>query len=166
MICARLLLVSSLLLALPAFAQSPAPATPAKPAKKMVSDHVPVKISQAWARVTAPGANTGAVYMKVEASSPVQLVQAESDVSKSAELHEMKMADGVMQMRPISPIEMGPGKPVEFKPGGYHIMLLQLKRPIAAGDLVPVRLTFVKPDNQIFTTSVAAIGAEKAPGKN
>jgi len=140
---------------------------PAGTAKKKTAPFTePVKITGAWARTTAPGASTAAVYMKLESAVPLKLVQAVSEASKSAEVHEMKMVDNVMQMRPLIPLEVEAGKPVLFQPGGYHIMLLDIKKPVKSGDLVPVRLTFAGPDNKLFNTSVVAVGADKAPGKN
>ncbi len=152
----------SITAAVPTLAADKTPAKPAdKAAKAEPVEHV--KITGAWIRTTAPGASTAAVYMKMESDVPLRLIQAESDAAKSAEVHEMKMVDGVMQMRPIVPLEVAAGKVVTFKPGGYHIMLLDIKKPIKDGDLVPVMLTFVGADNKLVRTTLAAVGRPKAP---
>ncbi len=138
------------------------PAAPIKKKHAAPEPPVPLKVTGAWVRTTAPGASTAAVYMKLVASEPLQLAQVESEVAKSAEVHEMKMVDGVMQMRPIVPLNIPVGTTVELKPGSYHIMLLDIKKPIKAGQLVPVTLTLVNPENKLYKTLVAAVGQESA----
>jgi copper(I)-binding protein len=80
--------------------------------------------------------------MKVAATAETALVAASSPVARIVEIHEMKIEGGVMQMRAVDKLALPPGKPVELKPGGYHVMLMGLTQPIHAGDTVPITLTF------------------------
>ncbi len=121
-----------------------------------------IEIKNAWAR-RAPamahgqsgghggptghnGAGNGAVYVTVtnRGGSPDALVGAAADVAASVELHETVHEGGVMKMRPLPRLEVPAGGRLEMKPGGYHIMLLGLKRDLHPGDTVAVTLTFEK----------------------
>src|SRR5580658_1485732 len=105
-------------------------------APAVVLDHV-------WARATMGMSTTGAVYFTVtSAGSPDHLVGVSTPVAATAELHETTNDNGVMKMRPVASIALDPGKPVMFKPGGYHVMLTGLKGPLKAGDSFPLTLTF------------------------
>jgi copper(I)-binding protein len=117
---------------------------------------VPVVVSGAWTKVTIPGSDVSAAYMRIEAKAPVKLLQAQSNVADRVELHDMRMTNGVMMMNPAGVVDIEPGKPVELKPGGLHVMLSKVKQPIVAGQPVLIRLTFVGKDNKPFTTSVDA----------
>jgi len=101
-----------------------------------------VKVYDAWARDTVPGAMVSAAYMRIQSDAPMKLVKAESPVAKVTEIHKMEMKDGIMKMQAVDAIEIVPGKVVELKPGGYHIMLMMLKDQIKAGAKVPLSLTF------------------------
>jgi hypothetical protein len=80
--------------------------------------------------------------MRITAKEPTQLVSASSPVAGSAEVHEMKMEGDVMRMRPAGAIDLPVGKPLELKPGGYHLMLQDLKKPLDNGSTVPLTLVF------------------------
>ena len=98
-----------------------------------------LKISAPWARATPKGASVGGGYMKITntGSAPDRLVGGSTDVAGRFEIHEMSMDNGVMKMRPLaSGIEIKPGQTVEFKPGGYHVMFVGLKKPLAQGEPV------------------------------
>jgi copper(I)-binding protein len=101
-----------------------------------------VKVYDAWARDTVPGATVSAAYMNIKSDAPVRLVKAESSIAGVAEIHKMEMKDGIMKMQAVDAVEVLPGKVVELKPGGYHIMLMMLKDQIKAGGKVPLTLTF------------------------
>ncbi|MCI4678736.1 copper chaperone PCu(A)C [Rhodoblastus acidophilus] len=106
-----------------------------------------VTIAQPWSRATPGGATTGAVYMTIENKSAAEdrLTGASSDVAAKTEIHEMKMVNGVMEMRGISGGLAVPAHgSVAFKPGGYHVMLIGLKKPLKAGETVPLTLDFAK----------------------
>lgn len=121
-------LLSCLLLAASAlvFAQAPAPVT----------------VAGAWARASVPGQHGSGAFMTLTASEPVTLVGAATPAAGLAEVHEMKMEGDVMRMRPVPALELPAHKPVQLSPGGYHLMLQDLKAPLKPGTSVPVTLTF------------------------
>jgi len=100
-----------------------------------------VKIDNAWVRATAPGQKVAGGFMDLTADADMKLVGGSSPVSNTLELHMMKMEGGVMVMRPLPEIALPKGKTVHLKPGGLHIMFIDLKQPIKEGDTVPVTLT-------------------------
>jgi copper(I)-binding protein len=99
-----------------------------------------VKVEQAWVRPSVPGQQGTGGYMKLTARADQRLVGASSPVAGVAEIHEMKMDGDVMTMRPAGSISLPAGKLVELKPGGLHLMLMDLKQPLAAGSSVPLTL--------------------------
>ena len=92
---------------------------------------------------------------------------ASSPVAGVTEVHEMKLVDNVMKMRPLPALDPPAGQAVELKPGGYHIMLLDLKQPVAQGSTVPLTLVFEAKDGQRTTQElqapVRAVSATAAP---
>jgi len=99
-----------------------------------------VTVEHPWVRATAPGQVVAGVYLKITSAKSAALVGARSPVCKDAEIHEMTMNDGIMKMRPVPRVVLPAGKPVEMKPGGYHLMLVNLARPLREGETVPVTL--------------------------
>lgn len=99
-----------------------------------------VTVSDAWARATMPGQKVSAAYMRIVASEDARLVSASSSVVPRVEIHEMKMDGSVMRMREVKALDLPKGKTVSLEPGGYHIMLMNLAKPIAAGERVPLSL--------------------------
>ncbi len=104
--------------------------------------HAQISIDNAWARSTVAGQKATGVFMTIASEKPVTLVKASSPAIKTVEVHEMKVIDGVMKMREVAGVEVVPGKVTELKPGGYHVMLMNLDAPISAGSKVPLVLTF------------------------
>lgn len=103
-------------------------------------------ISDIWARTTPPTAKTGAAYFTIKnngASGDV-LIGAATNISKKTEIHETKMANGVMKMRHVGKVSIPAGGRAALAPGGYHIMLMGLHAPIREGDRFPLTLTFEK----------------------
>jgi copper(I)-binding protein len=100
------------------------------------------KVYDAWVRDTVPGAMVSAAYMRIKSDAPMKLVKAESPLAGVTEIHKMEMKDGIMKMQAVDAVEVLPGKVVDLKPGGYHIMLMMLKDQIKAGAKVPLTLTF------------------------
>lgn len=100
----------------------------------------PVKVEGAWARASVQGQMGTGAFMNLTASQPLALVGVSSPAAGVAELHEMKMEGDVMRMRAIAQLELPAGRPVELKPGGYHLMLMELKAPLKPGTSVPVTL--------------------------
>ena len=100
-----------------------------------------VRVANAWARASAPGQTSAAIYMEVKSDTDAVLTAAESARAERAELHAMKVENGVMRMRPLERVELGAGKTVKFEPNGLHLMLVNVKQPLKAGERVPVTLT-------------------------
>lgn len=102
----------------------------------------PVSVQGAWARGTVAGqASTGA-YMTLTAREPLTLLGAESPAAGIIEIHEMKMVGDVMKMRAADTLPLESGKPLELKPGGYHLMLMDLKQPFKPGTSIAITLRF------------------------
>lgn len=102
----------------------------------------PVTVDGAWARASVQGQKATGAFMRLTAKDGARLVRAESPAAGVTEVHEMKMEGDVMKMRAVPSLELPAGKTVELKPGGYHVMLLDLKAPLASGTTVPVTLVF------------------------
>jgi hypothetical protein len=101
-----------------------------------------VKVEGAWARASVQGQKGTGAFMRLTAQDGTRLVRAESPVAGVTEVHEMKMEGDVMKMRAIPALDLPAGKTVELKPGGYHVMLLDLKAPLAKDTAVPLTLVF------------------------
>ena len=105
-------------------------------------DAAHVTAEAAWARASVPGQQGTGAFVRLTAKEPLRLVGVESPVAAVGEVHEMKMEGDVMRMRAIDSLELPQGVPVELKPGGYHLMLQQLKAPLTADTEVPITLVF------------------------
>jgi len=108
--------------------------------------HNGAHVRDAWVRATVPQQKTTGAFMTLDATRESKLVRVMSPVSEHVEIHEMVMQDNVMRMRQIPSIALPAGQVVELKPGGYHIMLIDLKQQIRAGDHVPLTLVFEHSD--------------------
>jgi len=123
-------------------------------------------IASAWSRATPSGAKVAGAYLTVEnkGASADRLVSGSADIAGRVEIHEMTMDGGVMRMRPLDKgLAIDPGKTVKLAPGGYHIMLMDLKSPLKQGDKVPVTLQFEKAGKVNVALDVQGVGAQ-APG--
>ena len=106
-----------------------------------------LEIDHPWSRATPPGAKVAGGYFTVanHGGTPDRLISVTSNIAAKAEVHEMAVKDGVMTMRPVEGgLEIPAGGKVELKPGGYHLMLMGLKRPAKQGEAFPATLTFEK----------------------
>jgi len=99
-----------------------------------------VEISDAWARTTAPGQEVGAVYMTLVSSEDATLVAASTPVADSVEIHRMWMDNGVMKMRMLDTLKLPAGKQVRLEPGGFHLMLFDLRKTLEAGEKIGLNL--------------------------
>src|SRR5215475_7002765 len=99
-----------------------------------------VNVSDAWVRGTVPGQKATGAFMQLKSADGGALVSVQSPVAGRVEIHEMRMEGNVMRMRAIPKLELPAGQTVELKPGGYHVMLLDLKAPLKKGDTVPITL--------------------------
>ncbi|HXE27513.1 MAG TPA: copper chaperone PCu(A)C [Stellaceae bacterium] len=129
------------------------------------ADSSGIKVDQVWARATPGAVKTGAIYLTVTntGTTPDTLEGvASTPVAEHAGLHEMKMENGVSEMRPVKSLTIEPGKSVVLEPNGYHLMLTGLKGPLKEGQTVPLTLTFDHAGKQQVTASVAKVGAMHA----
>ena len=120
-------------------------------------------ITQAWSRATPGGAKIAAGYLTIEnkGAAADRLIGAAVDVAARVEVHEMSMKDGVMTMRQLDKgLAIEPGKTVKFAPGGYHLMLMDLKSPLKQGDKLPVTLEFEKAGRVKVALDVQGVGAQ------
>ncbi|MES2584844.1 MAG: copper chaperone PCu(A)C [Pseudomonadota bacterium] len=102
-----------------------------------------VDVKAAWARATVQGQKATGAFMTLTAKDATKLVGISSPVAGVAEVHEMKMDGDVMKMRALSDgLDLPAGKAVELKPGGYHVMLMDLKTPLKKDTTIPVTLLF------------------------
>jgi copper(I)-binding protein len=124
-----------------------------------------IKIKDAWARATPGGAQTAAAYVTIEAPDGDRLTGASTPAAQQAEFHSMTMEGSIMKMRQVDGIDLPAGQPVALKPGGYHIMLTGLAKPLEVGQSFPLTLDFAKAGAHQVTVSVAKIGA-MGPGGN
>jgi copper(I)-binding protein len=133
----------------------------------------PVTVEGAWARATVQGQRSSGAFMTLTASEPVTLVRIATPVAGVAELHEMKMEGDVMRMRAVPTLQLAPKQPVQFKPGGYHLMLQELKAPLRPDTAIPLTLTFRTAKGEerqlalqvpVSVTAPAEVGAATAHG--
>ena len=102
-----------------------------------------IEVRDAWVRASVPGQKATGAFMKIKAKDTVRLVGVASPAAAVAEVHEMKMQGDVMTMRAVSGgLEIAAGKTVELAPGGYHLMLMDLKAPLLKDGSVPLTLVF------------------------
>jgi copper(I)-binding protein len=123
-------------------------------------------ISQAWSRATPGGAKIGAGYLTIEnkGAAADTLVGISGDIAGKIEVHEMTMNNGVMTMRPLEKgLTVDPGKTVTLAPGGYHLMMTDLKMPMKQGEKLPLTLEFEKAGKVAVMLDVEGVGA-KGPG--
>ena len=124
-----------------------------------------VKIEGAWVRGTVEGQKGTGGFMKLTAPANMKLTSVASPVAGLGEVHEMKMEGGVMKMAEVKGgLELPAGKAVELKPGGYHIMLLDLKQALKADTKVPVTLTFTNAKGEASKVELQLPVAMRAPG--
>jgi copper(I)-binding protein len=137
-------------------------ALPAEAADVMVGH---LKISAPWARATPKGASVGGAYMQISntGNTPDRLVGGATAVAKEVQIHEMKMVNGVMEMRRIAGgLDVKPGQTVTLKPGGYHVMLIGLNQHLKKGQHFKVMLAFEKAGKVDVDFTVAGIGAQSS----
>ncbi|MDH0863223.1 copper chaperone PCu(A)C [Mitsuaria sp. GD03876] len=118
--------------------------------------HAQVVVTGQWVRATVPQQTATGAFMRIQSPTAVKLVSVSSPVAGAAEVHEMAMDGAVMRMRPVSALAVPAGQPVELKPGGFHVMLTQLKGQVKDGDLVPLTLVFQGAGTQRTTVQVMA----------
>lgn len=100
-----------------------------------------VRVVNAWARATVPGQKVAGVYMEIVSPVDARLTGVSCHLARSAEIHTMKMENGTMKMRPLKSLDLPAGKPVKLEPGGLHVMLFDIERPLRSGEKLPMTLT-------------------------
>jgi copper(I)-binding protein len=134
-------------------------AAPARAQEVKAGDLV---ITQAWSRATPGGAKVAGGYLTIEnkGSTPDRLIGGTVDLAAKVEVHEMATKNGVMTMRQLdSGLTIEPGKTVKLAPGGYHLMMLDLKSPLKKGDQLPVTLEFEKAGKVMVSFDIQGVGA-------
>src|SRR6188472_942149 len=120
-------------------------------------------ITQPWSRATPGGAKIAGGYLTIEnkGTAPDRLTAVSGDIAGKVEIHEMAMNNGVMTMRPLDKgLAIEPGKTVKLAPGGYHLMLMDLKSPLKQGEKVPLELHFEKAGKVTVSLDVQGVGAQ------
>ncbi len=119
-----------------------------------------VEVQQPWARATPGGAKAGAVYLTlIDHGAADTLTGVETPAAGMAMIHESYEEGGVSKMRMLDDVALTPDKPVQFKPGGLHIMLTDLPAPLKQGTTFPLTLSFGKAAPVTVTVKVLAPGA-------
>ncbi len=121
----------------------------------------PFLIDRPIARATAPGATTGVVFFTISnaGNRTDRLLRASTPVAGGVALHQMAVDEGMMKMRAVPSLELRPGARLELQPGGYHLMLLDLKHPLKVGEKFPMTLTFERGGTVTVPVQVEAMGA-------
>ena len=115
-----------------------------------------VQVEGAWVRPTVPGQKGTGAFMRITAREGMRLMSVASPVAGVVEVHEMKMEGGVMKMRAVPSLELPAGQTVELKPGGYHVMLMELRQTLQPGQSVPLTLVVEAPGGRRETVQLSA----------
>lgn len=120
-----------------------------------------LRVDHPFARATPPGAKSGAVFFTLDnaGNTSDRLVRASTPIAGAVALHQMALDGGVMRMRAVPSVEVIPGERLEFGPSGYHLMLLDLKQPLKAGERFPMTLTFAHGGSILISVWVEGMGA-------
>ena len=122
-----------------------------------------IAVREAWVRTTVAGQTVASAYMEITARNAARLVAVRSPSSPRVEIHWMKMDGDVMRMREVGTIDLPKKSTVTLKPGGYHLMLLNLRKPIKAGDKIPLSLVVeTKGKREVLTVDAIARDRESA----
>ena len=125
-----------------------------------------VTVKDPWVRATVPAQKATGAFMQITSAQDARLVEARSPVAGVVEVHEMVMEKEVMKMRAMKGLDLPAGKTAELKPGGYHVMLMDLKEQMKEGTTVPVTLVVESKDRKRSTVEVkAAVKPLTTPAK-
>jgi len=128
------------------------------------SAHAQVSVKDAWVRATVPAQKATGAFMQLQATADSKLVAASSPLARVVEVHEMAMQGDVMRMRQIPSLALPANKTVELAPGGYHLMLLDLKGQAKEGGTVPLSLVVEGKDGRRETIQAQAVVRGLAAG--
>ena len=132
---------------------------PAAMAAESAASSASIKIADPWVRAPAPGQKTAAAYVELMSDRDAAIVAAGSPVAARVEMHSTTTEGGVMRMRAVSRIELPAGRKVKLGTGGTHLMLIDLKHPLKAGDKVPLTLS-VQPTRAAAGMSLTTLTLE------
>ena len=129
--------------------------------KKDTHTKAGVTVTSAWARATAGKASNGAAYISVAnaGSKADRLIAVKGDVAKRMEIHTHLNRNGIMRMKKVDFIELPPDSRIQMKPGGYHVMLMGLQKPLKKGKLIPLILVFEQSGELKVSAEVMSVGA-------
>lgn len=116
-----------------------------------------VTIKNPWVRSTVPGQSATGAFMQLTARQDTNLIAVRSPVAGIVEVHEMRVDNGIMKMRSVDKLPLPAGKTVELQSGGYHVMMMDLKRQIKTGDEIPLTIEFESSQGQRVTVDVKAV---------
>jgi copper(I)-binding protein len=119
-----------------------------------------VKVANAWVRAPVSGQKTAAAYLELTADRNLALVAAGSPAAGRVEMHSMTMDGGVMRMRALPRVDLPAGQTVRLAPGGTHLMLLDLKQPLKAGDKLPLTLSLQPSEPAASSLTTVTVEAE------
>jgi copper(I)-binding protein len=118
--------------------------------------HAQVTVKDPWVRGTVASQKATGAFMQLTTTEAVRLVEARSGAAKIVEIHEMRMEGDRMMMQAVPGLDLVPGKTLELKPGGYHVMLIDVVKPLNAGDKVPLTLVLEGKDKKRIQVDVSA----------
>ncbi len=122
-----------------------------------------IEIKNQWVRASNDGQDVSAAYMTIVSNEDTSLIAIDSDVADVIEIHSMSMENGVMKMRMLDTLDLIAGKPTELSPGGFHLMLFDLKKPLTAGKEAHFTLHFKNKAGQEKTISITSPIKAEAP---
>jgi periplasmic copper chaperone A len=125
-----------------------------------------VQVIEPWAKATVPAQKVGGVYMKLVARENLRLIAVKSVVAETAEVHQMKMENGMMRMRAVPFLDLPAGKTVMLEPGGYHVMLFDIKQSLVAGQKLKLELSVEDASRRRHRIAVEAVVRDRDAGRD
>ena len=122
----------------------------------MSASQAQVVVTGAWVRATVPNQQATGAFMQLLSKKDTTLVSARSDIAGIVEVHEMKMENDVMRMRAVDGLKLPANQLVELKSGGYHLMMMDLKKQLKVGTEAQITLVFKNAKGDSETTFVHA----------
>jgi len=128
-----------------------------------------LEVKSPWVRGTVAGQKATGAFMELRSPAGTTIVGASSNAAGITEIHEMKMDGGVMKMKAAPRLDLPAGKTVSLAPGGYHVMLMDLKQPLKKGDVVTITLQLEgankKPESVDIKAEVRDLAATAPAGE-
>lgn len=119
-----------------------------------ISEELKISVDNAWARATVPAQSVSGAFFEVTSSHPVRLIKAETNIAERVELHRMSMTDGIMRMRQLKELPLAAGTKTTLAPGGDHLMLINLKKQLKAGEAFVLQVTVQDTKRKNHTVTV------------